>query len=147
MENPFSQVTKSTPQFHTDPLSSTHQFKTRATPFQQPKSVSSTPKKRQFNTKNLGFNTIKSVQHTRKFNTEKPSVEHKKKNEKIALYKRASQFFSESEKCVELSFFVLKWRFLVLNWRMCLIDAFLCWTEGFWDWKGVGLLCWTELGL
>ena len=34
----------STPQFYTDPLSSTNRFHTRTTPFQHPKSVSSTPK-------------------------------------------------------------------------------------------------------
>ena len=31
------------PQFHTDPLSSTHRFHTRTTPFQYPKFFSSTP--------------------------------------------------------------------------------------------------------
>ena len=43
----------STPQFHTDPLSSTHRFHTRTTPFQLPKSLSSTPKSPQFNTESL----------------------------------------------------------------------------------------------
>ena len=38
------------PQFDIDPLSSTHQFITKATPFQHPKSVSWTPKTFQFNT-------------------------------------------------------------------------------------------------
>ena len=33
----------SSPQFHTDPLSSTHRLHTRTTPFQHPKSLSSTP--------------------------------------------------------------------------------------------------------
>ena len=39
------------------PLSSTHRFHTRTTPFQHPKSLSSTPKTPQFNTKTA------SVQH------------------------------------------------------------------------------------
>ena len=38
----------STPQFHTDPLSSTHQFHFWTTPFQPQKSLSSTPKTPQF---------------------------------------------------------------------------------------------------
>ena len=57
------------------PLSSTHQFHTRATPFQPPKSLSSTPKTLQFHTENPSVPP--------------PSVPHKK-----ALYKRALQFFS-----------------------------------------------------
>ena len=45
---PLSYFLRSTPQFHTDPLSSTHRFNTRTTPFQHPKFLSSTPKTPQF---------------------------------------------------------------------------------------------------
>ena len=41
-------ILMSTPLFHTDTLSSTHRFHTRTTPFQQPKSFSTTPKASQF---------------------------------------------------------------------------------------------------
>ena len=46
-------ISNSTTQFHTDPLSSTRRFHTRTTPFQHPKSLSSTPKSPQFHTKNF----------------------------------------------------------------------------------------------
>ena len=58
----------STPQFHTDPLSSIHQFNTRTTPFQNQNP--SVPHTRQFHTKNP------SVQHTPHFHTENPLVPH-----------------------------------------------------------------------
>ena len=56
---------RSTPQFNTDPLSSTHQFNTRTTSFLPPKSVNSTRQMRRFKTEKI------SVQH------KKPSVQHK----------------------------------------------------------------------
>ena len=42
---------RSTPQFHTDPLGSTHWFHTRTTPFQHPKLLSSIQKTSLLNTK------------------------------------------------------------------------------------------------
>ena len=72
---------KSTPKFHTDPLSSTHQFHTRTTPFQAQKSPSFTSKTPQFNT------PTPSVQHIP--HTKNPSVPHRKP-------------LSSTPKCVEL---------------------------------------------
>ena len=66
-------IERSTPQFLTDSLSSTHQFHGKATPFQHPKSLSSTLKTPQFNTKNPLVNT-----KIPRFYTENPSVPHKK---------------------------------------------------------------------
>ena len=73
----------STPQFHTDPLSSTHQLHTRTTPFQPEKSLSSTPKTRQFNTKTPSvqlqktpqFHPSPEVPH-QKLHSSTPSVQH-----------------------------------------------------------------------
>ena len=57
----------STHQFHTEPLSWTHQFNTR----------NSAPKISQFKTEIPQFNTKNpSVQHTPQFNTKTPSVQH-----------------------------------------------------------------------
>ena len=51
------------------------QFNTRTTPFQNPKSLSSTPKTLQFNTKIHQFQIINpSVQHTPQFHTKNPAV-------------------------------------------------------------------------
>ena len=50
VENNLFKFRLSTPQFHTDPLSSTHKFNRRNTSFQNPKSLSSTRKIPQFNT-------------------------------------------------------------------------------------------------
>ena len=50
----------STPQFHKDPISSTHQFNTRTTPFQHRKSLSSTPKSLDSTPKTPQFNTPRS---------------------------------------------------------------------------------------
>ena len=61
---------QSTPQFNTEPLSSTHRFSTRTTPFQHPKSLNSTPKTHQFNT------PFSSTPKTSQFNTKNPSVQH-----------------------------------------------------------------------
>ena len=61
----------STPQFHTDPLCSTHQFHTRTIPFEPPKSLSSTAKPPQFHTKNPSVTPPQ-------FHTENPSVPHRK---------------------------------------------------------------------
>ena len=58
------------PQFDTDRLSSTHRFHTRSTPFQHPKSLSSTPKTPQFHL--LLSSTPKAPQ----FHTKNPSVQH-----------------------------------------------------------------------
>ena len=55
------------------PLSSTHRFETRTTPFQHPKSLSSTPKSPHFHTK------------TPQFNTKTPSVQHQKSLSSIPL--------------------------------------------------------------
>ena len=60
----------STPQFHTDPFSSTHQFHTRTTPFQPPKSLSSTLKIPKFNTPPQ-FHTF-SAPKIPQFNTKNP---------------------------------------------------------------------------
>ena len=60
----------STLQFHTDPLSSTHHFHTRTTPFRHPKPLSSAPKSFSSTPK------IPSVQHQNPFrlSTKNPSV-------------------------------------------------------------------------
>ena len=55
---------KSIPQFHTDPLSSTHRAHTRTTPFQHPKSLTSTPKTPHFNTKIPQLHTKTPQFHT-----------------------------------------------------------------------------------
>ena len=64
----------SIPQFHKDPLSSTYRFQTTTTSFQHVKSLSSTPKTPQFNTKI----SLSSKPKTSQFNTENPSVPHRK---------------------------------------------------------------------
>ena len=72
-------IERSTPQFHIHPLSSTHRFHTKATPFQRPKSLSSTPKTPQFNTETPRFHTENpSVpnQKTPQFHTKNLSVQH-----------------------------------------------------------------------
>ena len=53
----------STPQFHTDPLISKHQFHFWTTPFQPRKSLSSTPKTSQFDTQTPSVKHNPSVPH------------------------------------------------------------------------------------
>ena len=68
---------QSTPQFNTEPLSSTHRFSTRTTPFQHPKSLNSTPKTPQFNTKIPQFHTKNpSFPTPPQYHTKNPSVQH-----------------------------------------------------------------------
>ena len=72
----------STPQFHTDPPSSTNRFHTRTTPFQHPKSLSSTPKTPLLNTKSLS-STPKTPQfNTPLSSTPKPLSSTQKKTDK-----------------------------------------------------------------
>ena len=75
---PLITFMKSTPQLNTDPLSSTHQFNTRTTPFQPLKPVSSIRQMRLFNTPVSSTYKKASAQHTRQFNTTNQSVQHKK---------------------------------------------------------------------
>ena len=103
---------KSTPQFHTDPLGSTHRFHTRTIPFQRSKSLSSTPKTSQFNTKIPQFHTKNpSVPHRKSFSATHPSVPHR-------LYRAV---------------FCLRG---VLNWEVWWTEGFLLWNWGvlMWNW-------------
>ena len=116
----YSVCKTGTPQFNTDPLSSTHQFNIRTTLFQPPKSVSSTRQMRQFNTKKRQFNTpISSTHKKRPFNTKKRSF-----NTPISLTQKLFlSFFSWTDGCVELTLFVL-------NSRVSWSESFWCWTDG-----------------
>ena len=98
--------------------------------FSAPKSLSSTPKTPQFNTT--------------------PSVPHKK-----ARYKRQKRLYKAflcGTEGVELRGFRCGTEgggtegFLVWNWGVCVeLRGFWCGTEGFWGWKGVALLCGTDV--
>ena len=103
----------STPQFQTEPLSSTHRFHTMSTPFQHPKSLSSTPKTAQFHIKNP------SVQHRNPLcSTPKPPKF------------RLPQFHTKhSLVCWTEGFLVWNWGFLGAGkeWLFCV--ELMCWTE------------------
>ena len=103
----------------------------RVTPFQPPKSLSSTPEFRQFNTENP------SVQHTPQFNTKTPQLAYKN------LF--FVSFLCWTEGCVWEVFGVEKTD--ALNWVVFGVElrGFWCWTEGFGGWKGVTFLCWTDM--
>ena len=116
----------STPQFHKDPLSSTHRFHTRTKPFQHPKSLDSTPKSLdsiletpQFHNKTHQFHTPFSSTHA--------SVPHR-------LY-------------TDIFVWGVCWtkEFLVWNWGVFGVElsGFWCGTEGFYV-ELRGFLCWTE---
>ena len=92
-----------TPQFHTDPLSSTHQFHTRTTPYRHPKPLSSS--------------------HA--------SVPHRKPLSSTHFF-FVSFLGGEPE----------GW-----NWGAFGVElrGFWCGTGGLWGWKGVVLLCWTDV--
>ena len=74
----------STPQFHTNSLNSTHQFNTKTTALQYPKSLSLTPKTPKFNIKIPQFSTknplfqpqkpLCSTPKTLQFKTETPQL-------------------------------------------------------------------------
>ena len=109
------------PQFNT---SVPHRW---ATPFQPPKSLSSTPKTPQFNTTpSVPHQKPLSSTHSPQFHTKNPSVPHKK-----ALYKRTEGFFDvELRGSVEL--------------RGCVeLMGFTCGTEGFWGLKRSGPFVWN----
>ena len=101
-----------------------------------------------------------SVQHTRQFNTKKPSVQHQK------TFSSASKLLALRQKSVSWTHLslqhrktssslsnwrflsveliaVLNWRFLVLNRRVCWTDNFLWWTNGLRGLKNCGP--WVEL--
>ena len=138
----------STHQFHTDLLSSTHRFHKRTTPFQHPKSLSSTPKNPsvspfpQFHTKNSSVqhqnplsSTPKIFQfHTPQFNTKTPSVLHQKS-------------FSSTHSSVQHSFClrgVLNWEVFSVEPRVWNSGVFRVGLRDFGAWKGVAVLCETD---
>ena len=110
----------STPQFHTDPLSSTHRFHPRTTPFQNRKSFSSTPKKAIELVWNWG---VFSVEVRGMWNWGVFGVKLR------GLELRG--FWCGTE-----GFLVLNWRFLRAEkeWLFCV--ELMCWTEG------VPFKCW-----
>ena len=111
-------------------LSSTPQINTRTTPFQPPKSVSSTRQMHRFNTKNRQFNTpVSSTHKKRQLDTKKRLFNTKKRQFNTPASLTQKLFFIGF-------FFVLNWRFFVLNCRVCWTESFWCWTDGF--------LCWAD---
>ena len=119
---------KSTPQFHRDPLSSTHRFHTKTTPFQQPKSLSST-----------GPLTSTHQFHTKEpllISPQNPSVSHRKP---LGSTAKTPQFHPPPSVPQQK----LRLFFLVWNWGVCGTEGFGCGTVGFWCWTE-GFWCWTE---
>ena len=124
----------SSPQFNTS-------VPQRATPFKHQKSLSSTPKTPQFNTKNPSVQHQNlSVPHRKPLSSTSPSVLHKK-----PLGSTPSQFQTKNPSVQHLNPFGVKLR-VVWNW-----EAFGVELRDFWDWKGVALfaelMCWTEKGV
>ena len=145
------------PEFTTDPLSSTHQFNTRTTPFQPRKFASWRRQIRQFNTKNVS-STHLSVQHQKIVRSTQNTVQHKNSYIRIIYHwKWLTRYGSPVTSaivvlkraifvvfCVELTG-VLNWRFFVSNWRffgielasvlnwpfLCVELTHLCWTDAF----------------
>ena len=111
---------RSTPQFHTDSLISTHGFHTRTTAFQYPKSLSSTPKTRQF------------ITQIPQFHTEKPSVPPPPQFQDVlnwgVLVWNWGVYWTEG-------FLVWNWGILGAEkeWFFCV--ELMCWTEGVWNWE------------
>ena len=112
----------STPQFHSDPFSSTHRFHTRTTPFHHPNSLSSTPETSQFNTKNP------SVPHPKPLITTRPSVPNQNT---LSSTPKTPQFNTS------LSYFLSE-GFMVWNW-----GGFWCKTEGLWGLKRSERFVWN----
>ena len=141
----------STPQFHTDPLSSKHRFLTSTTPFQHPKSLSSTSKSSTHPSvpqqKPLSSTPLSSTSESPQFNTKTPSFPHQKllssTHPSIPHQKPLSSTPFLSKWCLELREGGTD-GFLLWNWGVC-------WTEGvfgvelrdFESWIAVALLFWT----
>ena len=141
------------PQFTTDPLSSTHQFNIRTTPFQPQKFASWRRQIRQVNTKNVKLTHL-SVQHQKIVRSTQNTVQHKNSciriiyhwewltrygspvTSAIVVLKRAIFVVF----CVELTLFCVEltlFRYwtgecVELTLFMCWTDAFLWWIDGFW---------------
>ena len=115
----------STPQFHTDLLSSIHQFNTRTTPFQHQKSLRSTPKPlistpkiTQFNT-SLSFTQklLRSTPKTPQFNTTLSSTPKTPRSHTPPCVREKLKGFS----CGTEGFLMLNWGILGAEkeWSVC----------------------------
>ena len=141
----------STPQFHTDPLSSTHRFHIRTTPFSHAKSLSSTPKNPQFNTKIPQFHTTTpSVSPLKPLSsTPLPPQIHTKNiqfNSKILqFHTKIPQFHTKNSSVPHRKFFCSRSKSVCGTEGCVELTSFWCWTEGFRGWKGVALLCGTDV--
>ena len=129
---PPSYFLRSIPQFHTDPLNSTHRFHTRTTPFQHTKSLSSTTKTPQFNTP-LSYFLSEGCVELRGFWCETKGVLNWGVfNVELTGCVELSGFWCGTEGCVELRG--------LLNWGIFGVEL-----RDFGGWKGVARLCGTNV--
>ena len=125
----------STPQFHTDPLSSTHQFNKRTTSFHLKVSSIQNPSVQ---------HRKPTVKHLIPLNSTHSSVQHQKRLSSILK----SALFNTKNGVLNWGVFGVELRDFWYWTEECVeLMGFRCLTEKFWGWKGVALLCWTEGGV